>query len=290
MSTSLRSSPDMRAIFLSDPSVDPLSLTTFVPGAILHAAELNGSFASVLPLTGGIVLNPSNSGGLGVGHGVTGRTVSVQYGAETFTDHFAKVFNTPVRPDGQFNNLESVLTIPAGNPSCNLTGAFGASVVDYGGDGALAGLFYATAGVGDAVLWGLNTVCTDSWTVNNNPGPYNNVREQNEYDFFVRNSTTTVRGQLVIISSTVPQLNAASWYAFATGVFPELVSLECRLYLRQWLCDDSLRCRLQDNGRAGNHGRWVARPAIPVHRQHYSGDAPRGAHLCRSNVCWCSGR
>ena len=53
MSTSLRSLPDTRPIFLLDPSVDPLLLMTFVPGAILHAAELNGLFASVLPLTGG---------------------------------------------------------------------------------------------------------------------------------------------------------------------------------------------------------------------------------------------
>jgi hypothetical protein len=38
-----------------DPSIDPLSLTTFVPGAILHAVELNDSFASVLPLSGGVL-------------------------------------------------------------------------------------------------------------------------------------------------------------------------------------------------------------------------------------------
>ena len=60
MSTSLRSSPDTRPMFPpDDPDVDPLSLTTFVPGAILHAVELNDSFASVLPLNGGILARPA---------------------------------------------------------------------------------------------------------------------------------------------------------------------------------------------------------------------------------------
>lgn len=64
MSTSLRSSPDTRSLFLppddDDPSIDPLSLTTFVPGAILHAVELNDSFASVLPLSGGAVIGTTS--------------------------------------------------------------------------------------------------------------------------------------------------------------------------------------------------------------------------------------
>jgi hypothetical protein len=99
-------------------------------------------------------------------------------------------------------------------------------VVDYDGrGGALAGIFYASAMSNNATLWGLNTVCTDSDVANNNPGPYTGVREQIECDYFVRNNTTTVRGILQILSSTVPQLNAASWYAYATGVFPGQHSL-----------------------------------------------------------------
>jgi len=40
--------PSVRAAPIAAPIVDPQTLTTFVPGAILHAAELNASFADVV--------------------------------------------------------------------------------------------------------------------------------------------------------------------------------------------------------------------------------------------------
>ena len=239
MSTSLRSAPDMRAM------VDPLTLTTFVPGAILHAAELNGSFDSMLPKTGGTIDAPDgpikaltiltgdngvtcnngleviqgyNGGGLGMGPGLVPHTASVRFGAETFHDHFAAVFNTALRATGAYGNLESVLTIPAGATTANLSNAFTASVHDYGGNGAQAINTYAIAGANNATLWGIQTVCTDSSPATS--GMFTGVREQIEFDYFVRNTSTTVRGVLCNLSSNVVSPTGQTWIAFTTGLFP----------------------------------------------------------------------
>lgn len=188
------------------------------------------------------VIQTYDGGGLGMGRGVVGHTVSVRHGAETFADHFAVVFNTNpgFRPNGQYNNLESVLTIPAGSTNCNLTNAFTASVHDYGGTGALAATFYALAGASgtptqQAVVWSQNSVCTDR-SGNTLPAPLMYIRQQIENDYFVSHPSNTVRGTLNVLSALdvyavgadgspanpYPPLvsnTAVSWVAFSAGAF-----------------------------------------------------------------------
>ena len=96
------------------------------------------------------------------------------------------MFNTAPggRPNGQFNNLESVLTISASPASSNLTTAFTASVVTYSGGGALASTFYAVAMANNATMMAINTVCTDSSPATS--GNFSGVRGQVEHDYFVR--------------------------------------------------------------------------------------------------------
>jgi hypothetical protein len=203
------------------------------------ALTINTSNNGPITMNGLLVKQGYQGGGLAMDHGVTGWTGSFQYGSETFHDHFSYVFNTINRGTGQYNNLESVLTIPAGNTSANLTNAFTASVHDYGGKGALASTFYAIAGASNCVIWAQNSVCTDRAGPPHGPyaTPLTNVRQQIENDYFVSHSTTSVRGVLNVISAIdyyapgadgsvahpYPPLvsqNTTNWMGFSVGLFP----------------------------------------------------------------------
>jgi len=186
---------------------------------------LNTSNNGVTCNNGLEVVQGYNGGNLAMDHGLTPHTASVRYGTETFHDHFGIVFNTTNRATGQYNNLESVLTIPASPASCNLTNAFTASVHDYGGRGALAATLYAMAGVNNATIYALNTVCTDRNGTNPYPTPLTNVREQIELDYFVSDPSTTVRGVLNVLSAAtgsgpVTPATAVSWLAYSISLFP----------------------------------------------------------------------
>ena len=217
--------------FSQDPTVNGVPIGGGGPFLALSGGTLNATPASSVPV---LQANTSNNGptcnngltviqgylggGLAMGNGLTPHTVTVQYGAETFNQHFAKVFSTAARATGQYNNFESVLTLPAGSANTNLAGAITGSVVDYQGNGAQAGIFYATAMVNNATMWGLNTVCADSPV--SNQGAFTGVFLENEIDFFVRNSSTIVRGANMVLSSNVPQGTGTSWISFVTNIFP----------------------------------------------------------------------
>src|SRR5215472_5738197 len=77
---------------------------------------LNTSNNGVTCNNGLEIVQGYNGGNLAMGNGLTPHTASVRFGTETFHDHFGIVFNTANRATGQYNNLESVLTIPASPP------------------------------------------------------------------------------------------------------------------------------------------------------------------------------
>ena len=202
-------------------------ILTAPPASAVPALTINTSNNGVHCNNGLEVIQGYNGGGLAMNGNDTPHTASIRFGSLTFNDHNAMVFNYPPggggRATGQYNNLESVLTIPASPGSSQLTNAFTASVVDYSGGGALAGIFYAIAQANNTTAYAINSVCTDSAIANS--GQFTGVREQIEFDYFVRNQSTTVRGVLTNLSATVPQLNQSSWIAYAIDLFPGVNTL-----------------------------------------------------------------
>ena len=230
MSTSLRSSPDTRPIFLLDPSVDPLSLTTFVPGAILHAAELNGSFASVLPLTGGDLTGEPQARVLSIidtsttPYPMVPNTVPdkfyVQYGPESAADQLQYWY--PNHNRSQLGLITAALTIMPGGPVFQQSPIY-ASVSVRAGVGIALQTTAICAG-DNTVAYGAATQASDTATALDQTAclAMTGRRVQNKYNCYAHNPSTVIRCSLNSIwtpswapTPTIP----SGWIAYAANAF-----------------------------------------------------------------------
>ena len=153
------------------------------------------------------------------------RQIYAQQGNESAETQFAYLY--PNNNRSQSGVITATLAIPAsgvaGGPAPQQSPLY-ASVVNYDVGSNVAGIaatLTAFAAVSNGLAYGLNTQCVDTITAGDSASWPNitNVRLQNEYDYFVHNATTSVRGNLQVLYATALASSGANLIANAVGLF-----------------------------------------------------------------------
>jgi hypothetical protein len=147
---------------------------------------------------------------------VPGWEFSAIYGPQSAVDIFAKILNVP--PRSTFNAVEGVITLPATATPFNTYHTGVSGFADNFAPGAVCFAVggYSVVDADNCVTGAFGSVTVDSPLAN---GAYNNVRLQNEYDWYCGNPSSTVRGTLHDGYFKVQPNSGTNLMAFSSQVF-----------------------------------------------------------------------
>jgi len=147
---------------------------------------------------------------------VPGWGFSAIYGPNAAVDIYGMVLNVP--PRNTFNVIEGVLTLPATvtTPNTYHTAVSGFSLSQSATSVCFPVGAYAVAGADNCQTGAFGSVSVDS---PHTTGIYNNVRLQNEYDWYTGNAGSSVRGTLHDGYFKVAPNTSQNYIAFSNNIF-----------------------------------------------------------------------
>jgi hypothetical protein len=162
---------------LQTSSAGPLATQAGANGALAIANALTNTSTTPIPNT------PVNS---------VIRLMYAQQGAETAEQQFGKFFPNSNR--NMAGIISGVITeYPSSGAGSAQQSAIYGSSDNFDANNGFAGIFTSICEANSTTCWGINTQITDTGISSDGP---TNVRLQNEWDVFVHDPTTTVRGGL----------------------------------------------------------------------------------------------